>query len=111
MKGARSVKKRRDFREICANGRVGRSGALVVYAKSREGGTGPSRVGLSVAWRGSSAVERNRIKRRLRAAAKEQLPQAGWDVVVRGSRGASDKSFQELSSELAAALRTVGVLR
>jgi ribonuclease P protein component len=100
---ARSITSHRDFREVCNEGHVSRTNELVIYVR-RRADDGPSRLGLSARWRGATAVERTRAKRRLRAAARETLPDSGWDVVVRVARGCNAKSFQSLRSALSQAL-------
>jgi len=65
-----------------------------------------SRVGLIVPRHGHSAVERNRVKRRLREILRSEiLPRliatdADRDVLVRASRGAYEARFPELRTEL-----------
>jgi ribonuclease P protein component len=62
----------RDFDTVFRKGRSVSSRYLVLYAFPREteGGEGP-RLGLAVSRRLGGAVERNRLKRRLRAAFDE----------------------------------------
>ncbi|HEU5219090.1 MAG TPA: ribonuclease P protein component [Gemmatimonadales bacterium] len=63
---------------------------------------GHPRVGLIVPKFQSSAVARNRLRRRLREVWRRQLQQglAPWDVVIRARREAYGAAFGELSSEL-----------
>jgi ribonuclease P protein component len=72
-----------------------------------ENTTGHARIGLIVAKHQSSAVARNRLRRRLREiwrrdvrAAVPALP--AWDVVVRARREAYQATFAELRAELCA---------
>ena len=61
------------------------------------------RMGLAVRER-KSAVRRNRVRRRLRAAAALcELP--GRDVVISAEPGVADLGFQELVAELESAVR------
>lgn len=60
---------------------------------------GPSRLGLAVSARAVGAVQRNRIKRRVRAAFRGAAP-AGLDVVVRARPLAATADFQELEENL-----------
>jgi ribonuclease P protein component len=64
------------------------------------------RAGFVVPKSVGGAVERNRVKRRLRHLVRERLAQfpAGTDVVVRALPGAADRGYPGLSSDLDAAL-------
>lgn len=61
---------------------------------------GPSRLGLAVPARSGGAVQRNRIKRRIRAAFREAAPATGVEVVVRARPEASHVKFQEMEELL-----------
>ena len=59
----------------------------------------PSRLGLAVPARAGGAVQRNRIKRRLRSAFRSSAP-SGLDVVIRAGAGAASVDFQELERDM-----------
>ena len=66
------------------------------------------RVGFTVTKRVGNAVVRNRVKRRLRAAAAKIVPScasAGNDYVLIGRKQALERPFQSLMSDLKWALR------
>lgn len=65
-------------------------------------GIGRVRVGLIVAKLGHTAVERNRLKRRLRELARTQLSTMSTrlDVRLRAKAGAYSASFAELSADV-----------
>jgi ribonuclease P protein component len=68
------------------------------------------RLGLTITKKVGNAVERNRIRRRLRAAARAVLPQAGkqgFDYVVVARRAALTASFPELTGGLENTLKQV----
>ncbi|WP_394940408.1 ribonuclease P protein component [Psychromicrobium sp. YIM B11713] len=69
--------------------------------------TGPSRVGFIVAKTVGNAVVRNRIRRRLRAAAASTVSQrpVGLRIVVRALPAAATASWQELSKDYSSALQ------
>ncbi len=73
--------------------RVRRGGVTLV--RMQRGG-GPARVGLTVGRRAGGAVIRNRIKRRLRAAAAEAGLPDGADYVVMAAASAASVPFDEL---------------
>jgi len=56
-----------------------------------------------------NAVERNRVKRRLRALLRQRLPDldGGSLLVVRAQQGANDLTSSELGAQLDEALRRV----
>jgi len=70
-------------------------------------GDGSLRFGITVTKKIGNAVMRNRMKRRLRALAREVLPQqgvAGADHVLIGRENGIERDFAALRSELEAAL-------
>jgi ribonuclease P protein component len=101
------LKKRRDFL-AAAKGRKAARRAFVLEAVERKDEDGLARLGFTVSKRtAKSAVERNRIRRRLREAARfvtaeEWRP--GHDYVLVGRRNALTEPFAKLRSALGEAL-------
>jgi ribonuclease P protein component len=86
--------------------RVAAGGAsLVVHLRPR-GDEQPARGTVVGGRRIGSAVARNRVKRRLRAALHEVALPAGTDVVVVGRAPALTASYPELRAELESRLRS-----
>ncbi|HET7482493.1 MAG TPA: ribonuclease P protein component, partial [Actinomycetota bacterium] len=86
-----------------------RNGVVVTCAPRPDGG--PARVGLSVRRTAGGAVQRNRIKRRLRAAASScELP-PGADFVISGDASVATADFDRLVSAVAEAAAEVGGAR
>jgi len=72
------------------------------------------RVGYTVSKRVGNAVERNRARRRLRAAAAAVLPahaRPGHDFVVIGVPATLTRAFADLAGDLRTALKHVGAWR
>ena len=81
---------------------------LLRPAERRSDTTGP-RIGLTVPKALGKAVDRNRIKRRLREAVREALPllQAPVDVILHPKRVVRDADFGAVKREVAVIFRSV----
>jgi ribonuclease P protein component len=103
------LRRRQDFDRVMRAQRVFAGRALVAFA--RAGPAGQWRVGVTVSRRLRGAVRRNRLRRRLREAARAGLlpagPEprdaeaAGFDVVLIGRPAAEDLPLAVLSEEAA----------
>ena len=108
-----TIAKRADF--LAANNgiRVARPGfVLLVNPLARPDGL--QRFGVTVTKRIGNAVARNRMKRRLRALAREILPSqgiAGADHVLIGRENGIERDFALLRQELEAALSRVAACK
>jgi ribonuclease P protein component len=102
------LRRRSDFR-AAADGVRAPCRAFVLQARRRTE-DGPARVGLTVSRQVGNAVERNRVRRRLRemvrlsARASSVRLRAGHDYVLVGRRAALAVPFADMLQELAAAL-------
>jgi ribonuclease P protein component len=80
----------------------------VLLVRDRADGDPAKRVGYTVTKKIGGAVVRNRMKRRLRALARELLPAGGFagaDHVLIGRSGGIERDFAMLRQELARALK------
>ena len=109
----KTLKKRADFL-ACARARRAHTAGLILQGRRRREGeatadNGGIRVGYTCSKKVGKAVERNRAKRRLRAAAWAVLPRLGrpgWDYVLIGrAQATASRQFSSLTSDLEAALR------
>ena len=102
------LKKRAEFLRTAKGVRAARR-AFVLQGRRGISPDGPARFGFTVTKRIGNAVERNRIRRRLKAAVERTLPAAatGCDYVLIGRRDALSAPFEKLTQDLAAALATV----
>jgi ribonuclease P protein component len=83
--------------------------AFVLQARARSD-HGPARVGFTVSKQVGNAVERNRVKRRLREVVRlsgAEGMRSGHDYVLIGRRAALDLPFLRLLDELERSLRRV----
>ena len=96
-----TLRKRGDFDRVFRTGERFRSGEITLVKcpgpgrEARLGFVAPRRVG--------NAVERNRVKRRLREAARMMNWEPGCDYVIIGSREAKEAPFAVLVEWLRAA--------
>lgn len=75
----------------------------LVVQKGPQNQTGAIRVGLTVTKKVGNAVERNRVKRRLRELIKQVMPplvDAGYDYVVVGRRAALTRDYEGLVKDM-----------
>jgi ribonuclease P protein component len=108
----RRVRSSRDFQRVRRQGRHV-SGALVTvgYAR-RDQPDALARVGFSVSKRVGGAVQRNRVKRRLREIVRRLLVELpAGDVIVTAKPGARAATDDDLAAELRALLVRSGLLR
>ena len=107
--GTVSLNSNADFRRAYARGKAYTAPALVTYVRKNRAGV--CRVGITTSKKIGNAVQRNRAKRVIRAAA-EMLPafSPGYDVVfVARTRTVRIKSTQ-LKDDMARHLRAAGVI-
>ena len=101
------LRQRADFLAAAAGVKAPAS-TFVLQMRRRE--DGPMRVGFTVSKRVGGAVERNRIRRRLREVVRLMPParmQPGHDYVLIGRRAALDAPFDRIKDEFDRALRRV----
>ncbi len=96
------LRRRAEFKAVAGGKRVSRSGfVLQALRMSDESGDRPARVGFTVTRKTGNAVERNRIRRRLRAAvAAAGNLETATDYVLVGRRAALTLKFERLVTDL-----------
>ncbi|HEX8996165.1 MAG TPA: ribonuclease P protein component [Ktedonobacterales bacterium] len=106
-----------DFQRVRRRGKRQQGPRLhLSYARREAGPDGavqPSRIGLAVNKRVGSAVQRNRVKRRLREAIRRRLwkAQPGWDMIVTARPESADANYAALADELHELLTRARLLR
>ena len=102
------LKRRADFRAASGGPRIS-TGAFVLQARER-GDEGCARIGFTVSKQVGNAVERNRVRRRLREIVRLSERTAmrdGHDYVLIGRRTALALPFAEMQQQFATALRRI----
>jgi len=107
------LRRRADFLAAARARRAGTPGFLLQARRREAGEADPdtARMGFTCSRKVGNAVARNRAKRRLRAIAREVLPEAGhpgWDYVLIGRPGATaERPYPLLLEDLRNALSRV----
>jgi ribonuclease P protein component len=111
LSAGQRLRRREEFTAAMRAGRRGARGCLVVHLRRPEAPGAPeARAGFVIPRAVGSAVDRNRVRRRLRHHLRGRLTglPAGTDVVIRVLPGAAAASYQELTTDLDAALAAAG---
>jgi len=108
------LKRRSDFLRVAGARRKCAMPGLVLQARRHEETGGATRVGYTASRKVGGAVQRNRARRRLRAAAGQVIPRhakAGFDLVLIARGTTAKRPFRALLGDLEAALKRVGAWR
>jgi ribonuclease P protein component len=106
LSAAQRLRRRGDFAATVRTGHRASRGALVVHITFPEPGTVTSRAGFVVPRAVGGAVQRNKVKRRLRHLVRDRIGALppGTDLVVRALPAAADRSYPGLATDLDGAL-------
>ncbi len=100
------LKQRADFLKAATGIKVP-AAAFVLQTRER-GNSGPARVGFTVSRKVGNAVERNRVRRRLREMVRlfgEGRMHGGYDYVLVGRQAALSLPFERMTQDFERALR------
>jgi ribonuclease P protein component len=100
------LKQRADFLAAATGAKVA-TAAFVLQGRNREDEK-PARIGFTVSRKVGTAVERNRVRRRLRDIVKRSAAdslRAGYDYVLVGRRTALSRQFDHMIEDFKNALR------
>jgi ribonuclease P protein component len=99
------LKRRKEFLAAAAGAKASTTGFMLQERPRGDGG--PARFGFTVSKKVGGAVERNRVRRRLREIVRLSAAQSlhgGSDYVMVGRRAALDMWFSRLAEDYAGAL-------
>ena len=108
------LKRRPEFLRVAAADRKSVTPGLILQVLQRDAAEGGPRVGLTASRRVGKAVERNRARRRLRAAVHAVMPlhaAPGHDYVVIARRATLGRPYAALVDDLETALKRLKVWR
>ena len=119
MAGLERLKRRAEFLRVAGKGRRAAAPGLILQALRRSTGaateTGAApRIGFTASRKVGIAVERNRARRRLKAAVERVMPlhaAAGHDYVLVARAATVSRPFAALLTDLEAALKQLGAWR
>lgn len=108
MQKTLSLKENRLFRALYARGKSSARKTMAVYVFKNRLKT-VNRLGITVSVKLGGAVERNRIRRRLKEAYRlyETRLKSGYDIVIVGRHAALNAPFEDLCADLAAVVRSL----
>lgn len=100
-----SLRRKAEFEAIASHGSTRATRLLVL--KSLPRGEERTRIGLSVSRSVGGAVQRNRVRRRLRELMRERYGEleTGWDLLLIARPDAARASYPELREALGSLLR------
>ncbi len=106
-----TIRLHKDFRRIFGKGRRFRSRHLTASVAAA-GETGVTRMAFVVSKKVGGAVRRNRVRRRLREAARHLIGDRCYDrdIILIAKRGAGEVGYWSLHEQLAELLARAGVL-
>ena len=107
--GRARLRKHGDFEKVYRTGRRLMSAHMTVLFLPRDSDTAPARIGFTITRMMGNAVERNRMRRRLREAARLNLAVVGnaVDVVIQPKKSARTMEFASLCREVARAFERI----
>lgn len=108
MRRSERLRRSQDIDAVFREGRVLSNNLLVLRARPNQ--LGYNRYGFSVGKRTGTAVTRNLIKRRLRAAARQLAPAGTSDIVLIARAPIRDAGYDEIVAALTSLLRRARML-
>ena len=111
------LKRRPEFLRVAATGRKWVTPGLIVQVRKRsvkEADMIDARIGFTVSRKVGNSVKRNRVRRRLKAAAAIMMSnhaQVGTDIVIIGRKNTLKRPFSALMADMTMALKKLQTYR
>lgn len=111
------LKQRPEFLRVAATGQKWVAPGLIVQVRKRtfgETNTNDARIGFTVSRKVGNSVKRNRVRRRLKAAAADIMTkhaQGGTDFVIIGRKSTLKRPFTALIADMTMALKKLRTYR
>ena len=111
MKLTTTLKKNYEFKRLYNKGKSAASQCLVVYC--RRNGKDENRLGITVSTKIGGAVQRNRVRRRLKEIYRlnEYKLAPGYDIVIVARVKSRISGFHELETSVLSLFRTLKIIR
>ena len=108
---SQSLKSNRAFHRLYSRGQHAGGRCIVLYCRGN--GSAGNRLGITVSAKLGGAVQRNRIRRRLREIYRtnEALFRQGYDIVAVARHGACAATYKQLSDEFLRLGATLGIMK
>ena len=109
MKYTTSLKKNHEFRRLYSKGKNSASKCVVVYCTRN--GKAENRLGVTVSTKLGGAVQRNRIRRRLKEIYRinEKSLKAGYDIILVARMKSRYAKWSELESSVLSLFSNLGL--
>ena len=110
MKYTAPLKKNHEFKRLYSKGKSAASHCVVVYC--RRNGKTENRLGVSVSTKLGGAVQRNRIRRRLKEIYRinEGMFLAGYDIVIVARMRSRYARFREIENSVLSLMKKLNIV-
>ena len=108
MRRSQRLRQRQEFDAVYRRGKPFRTDLLIMRALQTQEPL--SRFGFTVSKAVGNAVVRNRVRRRMKDAARSLPVAPGWDIVFNSRKPAAEASFAQIREQMGSALGRAGLL-
>jgi len=111
LKFTSSLKKNHEFKRLYNKGKSAATQCVVVYC--RRNGSAANRLGVTVSTKIGGAVERNRVRRRLKEIYRlnEHTLPAGYDIVIVARVRSRYAEYREIEASVLSAFRKLSLVQ
>ena len=109
MKKINILKESRDFDRIIKNTKPYKYKDYIIFVERNNDSI--YKFGISVGKKIGNAVERNKIKRRIKYIIDKKDYQKGFNCIIIVGRGINNKPFTEIENDLLSALKNINIIK